>query len=86
VHLIHEAEHLRQAVRTAVDAGLLTVVAPASEPECETVRTAVAGHRLAEITPPPGQADAAAREILTGLENSGRLARSQGPLTDGAGI
>ena len=86
VHLIHEAEHLRQAVRTAVEAGLLTVVATSSEQECETVRGAVSAHRLAEIAPPAGQADAAAREILSGLENSGRLARSQGPLTGGAGI
>jgi sulfate adenylyltransferase large subunit len=86
VHLIHEAEHLRQAVRTAVDAGLLTVVASASEEECETVRGAVAAFRLAEILPPAGQADAAAREILTELEISGRLGRSQGPLTGGAGI
>jgi hypothetical protein len=86
VHLIHEAEHLRQAVRTSVDAGLLTVIATSSEQECEMVRGAVPAFRLAEISPPHGQADAAAREILTDLEISGRLGRSQGPLTGGAGI
>jgi sulfate adenylyltransferase large subunit len=86
VHLIHEAEHLRQAVRTAVDAGLLAVVATDNQEEFDVVRSAVAAFRVAEITPPGGQADAAAREILTDLESSGRLGRSQGPLTGGAGI
>ena len=86
VHVIHQPEDLRQAVRTAVEAGLVAVVAGATGEDRETVRAAIPSSRLAEVVPDPGPADAAAREILTRLENSGRLGRSQGPLTGGAGI
>jgi hypothetical protein len=65
---------------------LLAVIAPDSEEERQAVRAALAPARVAEITPPAGPLDASAREILNGLENSGKLSRSQGPLTGGAGI
>ncbi|MDE3166405.1 MAG: sulfate adenylyltransferase subunit CysN [Acidobacteriota bacterium] len=86
VHVIHAAEHLRQAVRTTLDAGLVAVVVPASEEDRAVVRDAVPSSRLAEPRVPAGEGDAAARTIVTALENSGRLSHMQGPLTGGAGI
>lgn len=86
VHVIHQAESLRQAVRTVVAAGLVGIVAPGAEDDRQTVRASLASSRLVEVVPPAGPAEAAARAILTELEASGRLGRSQGPLTGGAGI
>ncbi|MBS1859973.1 MAG: sulfate adenylyltransferase subunit CysN, partial [Acidobacteria bacterium] len=73
VHVIHVAEHLRQAVRTAFEAGLVTVVVPASEADAATVREAVPASRLAEPGVPAGAPEGAAREIVAALESSGRL-------------
>jgi sulfate adenylyltransferase large subunit len=86
VHVVHEAEHLRQAVRTTFEAGLVAVVVPASEAEAATVREAVPPSRLAEPAVPAAAPEAAARKIVTALEASGRLGHLQGPLTGGAGI
>ena len=86
VHLIHGAEHVRQAVRTAVEAGLITIVVADTEEERETVRGAIPGFRLVEASAGTGSSDAAAREIVLGLEMDGRLGSVQGPLTGGAGI
>ncbi len=86
VHVIHAPEHLRQAVRTALDAGLVAVVVPASEEDRASVRDAVPSSRLAEPRVPAGGTDAAARTIVAALEASGRLSHVQGPLTGGAGI
>jgi len=68
-----------------VEAGLVTVVAPATEEDRETARGAVAASRLDEVVLSAGTSDTLAREILTRLEISGRLGRSQG-LTGGEGI
>jgi len=86
VHLIHQAEHLRQAVRTAIEAGLIAIVVAETEEDRETVRGAIPGFRLVEASARAGTADASAREIVLELEMAGRLGSAQGPLTGGAGI
>jgi sulfate adenylyltransferase large subunit len=86
VHVIHKAENLRQAVRTAVDAGLVAVVVPQSSEDREIVRDGITTNRLTEVSPITGTPDEAARIIVQKLEASERLGRSQGPLEGGAGI
>jgi hypothetical protein len=86
VHVIHKAENLRQALRTAVEAGLVAVVVPESAEDREIVRGVVSTTRLTEVSPITSTADEAARAIVQRLEASDRLGRSQGPLTGGAGI
>ena len=81
VHVIHQPGDLRQAVRTAVEAGLIAVVVPFEVGDSDTVRAAIAPSQLAEV-----EFAEAAHEIVSRLETSGRLGRSQGPLTGGAGI
>jgi hypothetical protein len=86
VHLIHRPENLRQAVRTAVDAGLIAIVASAVPEDLDAVGLAVPANRWVRIVPPTAAPDAAARQIVLRLESTGELGRSQGPLTGGAGI
>jgi sulfate adenylyltransferase large subunit len=86
VHVIHQPDNLRQALRTAVDAGLVAVVVPQSGEDREMVRGAITTNRLTEVTPITGTPDEAARIIVQKLEASERLGRSQGPLEGGAGI
>ncbi len=86
VHVIREAASFGQAVRTAVEAGLIAIVAPSTTAEAETVRSAVPASRLASVQTAEDDPESAAREIVLRLEASGRLGRSQGPLTGGAGI
>jgi sulfate adenylyltransferase large subunit len=86
VHVIHQAENLRQALRTTVEAGLVAVVVPQSAEDREIVRGAVTTTRLTEVAPVIGTPDEAARIIVQKLEASERLGRSQGPLEGGAGI
>ena len=85
VHAINQPENLRQAVRTALEAGLVAIVAIREAPEREILRRA-AGTALAEYGPLPGPADEIARKIWLDLDAGGRLGRPQGPLTGGAGI
>jgi sulfate adenylyltransferase large subunit len=86
VHVVHEAEHIRQAVHTAVQAGLVAIVVPENGEEAEAVRGAVSSSRLVEVPRPERSADEAARVLVHELESSDRLGRGQGPLTGGAGI
>src|SRR4029077_6927702 len=86
VHVIHQPEGLRQAVRTAVEAGLIAVVVPRNADDAATARAAIAPSRLAAVEAAESEPESAAQEIVSRLEASGRLGRSQGPLTDGAGI
>jgi sulfate adenylyltransferase large subunit len=81
VHVIHEPENLAQAVRTALEAGLVAILRIEDRAKVE-----FAGNRLAVYRPEPGPVDEAARLIWLDLDASGRLNRSQGPLTGGAGI
>ena len=86
VYVVHRAADWAQAVRTAVDAGLVTVIAPAGIEDIATVRGALPAQRLAEVVPTTGTTESVAREILNSLQNTGRLGLTQGPLTGGAGI
>jgi sulfate adenylyltransferase large subunit len=85
VHVIRQPESLRQAVRTALDAGLVAIIS-SKKPEDREAVEAVAGPHLAGFEPVAGPAEEAARQIWLDLEDSGRLSRLQGPLTGGAGI
>jgi sulfate adenylyltransferase large subunit len=75
VHVIHKPENLRQAVRTALAAGLVALVAPAVPSDWETLREAVPADQLVQ-----------AEDVQQGLEAAARLGRSEGPLTGGDGI
>jgi len=86
VHILHREENLRQAIRTAVDAGLLAIVAPETAEEAATARIALAPERVAHAALESPDADVAARAIVHALEAAGRLGRPQNPLTGGAGI
>ena len=85
VHVVHQPENLGQAVRTALEAGLVTIVRATEPADFEILRKA-AGSALAVYETPTGPADEAARLIWLDLDASGRLSRQQGPLTGGAGI
>jgi sulfate adenylyltransferase large subunit len=85
VHVIHRPEDLAQAVRTALEAGLVAIVALQDGREREILRSA-AGRSLVEYRPERGAADEAARLIWQELDAGGRLTPSQSPLTGGAGI
>jgi sulfate adenylyltransferase large subunit len=86
VHVVQNVEDWREAVRTAVDAGLVAIVAPANGEEAAAARDAVPSTRVAEVEGGEGEPESSARGIVARLEASGRLGRSQGPLTGGAGI
>jgi len=75
VHVIHEPENLRQAVRTAMAAGLVAIVAIAGPEDWEVLQQAVPAEQLVR-----------AENVLQGLEAAARLGRSEGPLTGGDGI
>jgi sulfate adenylyltransferase large subunit len=85
VHVIHRVEDLRQAVRTALEAGLVAIVPDVDAASREILHNACTG-RLAEYQPQTGPADEAARVIWLDLDENGKLSRAQGPLTGGAGI
>jgi sulfate adenylyltransferase large subunit len=86
VHVLHDVADWQQAARTAVEAGLIAIVSPDSADAAEAVRNAVPVSRWAAVKAAEGEPDAEARKIAVRLEASGRLGRSQGPLTGGAGI
>jgi hypothetical protein len=75
VYVIDEPENLRQAVRTALAAGLVAIVAPAVTSDWETLREAVPADQLVQ-----------AEDVQQGMEAAARLGRSEGPLTGGDGI
>jgi hypothetical protein len=85
VHVVGQVESLRQAVRTALDAGLVAIVSSKKLEDREAV-WAAAGPLLVQFEPAAGPAEEVARQIWLDLEDSGRLSRLQGPLTGGAGI
>jgi hypothetical protein len=75
VHVIVQPESLRQAVQTALAAGLIAIVAPSGPAEWELLRQAV----------PPEQL-VCAESVQQGVEAAARLGRADGPLIDGDGI
>ena len=83
VHVIHEPEDLNQALRTSLEAGLLVIVTIRTSEDRDALRKV---EDWVEYHPQAGPPEEAARLIWLDLEGSGRLGRSQGPLTGGAGI
>jgi hypothetical protein len=75
VHVIRQPESLRQAVRTALGAGLIAIVAPAGPAEWELLRQAVPADQLVR-----------AENVQQGMEAVARLSRPEAPLTGGEGI
>ena len=75
VHVIHEPEDLRQAVRTALAAGLVAIISPVAPSDWETLLQAVPAEQLIR-----------AEDVHQGMEAAARLGRSEGPLTGGDGI
>jgi sulfate adenylyltransferase large subunit len=86
VHVVDRPESLVQAVRTALDAGLVAIIRLTESADWETLRKAVPATALARFTPGDGSAEEAARQIWLDLDGSGRLGHSPGPFTGGAGI
>ena len=74
VHVIAQPENLRQAVHTALAAGLIAVVAPAGPADWELLRQAVPPRQLVR-----------AESVQQGMEAAARHGRSDGPLLDGDG-
>jgi sulfate adenylyltransferase large subunit len=75
VHVIRHPESLRQAVHTALAAGLIAIVAPGGPADWELLRQAVPPEQLVR-----------AESVQQGVEAVARLGRSDGPLLDGDGI
>jgi sulfate adenylyltransferase large subunit len=75
VHVIHQPENLRQAVRTALEAGLVAIVAVTGPREWEVLQQSVPSDQLVR-----------AESVQQGMEAAARLGRSEGPLTGGDGI
>jgi sulfate adenylyltransferase large subunit len=75
VHVIHEPENLRQAVRTALAAGLVAIVAPTGPSDWELLQQAIPAEQLVQ-----------AEDVQQGMDAVARLGRAEGPLTGGDGI
>src|SRR5260370_40310130 len=74
VHVLHEPEDLRLAVRTALAAGLVAVMSPARPSDWDTLVKAVPAEQLIR-----------AADVHQGMEAAARPVRSEGPLTGGGG-
>ena len=75
VHVIRDPESLRQAVRTALGAGLIAIVAPAGPDDWDVVRQAVPPEQRARV-----------ETVQQGMEAVARLGRSEAFLSGGDGI
>jgi sulfate adenylyltransferase large subunit len=75
VHVIHQPENLRQAVQTALAAGLIAIVAPDGPADWELLRQAVPAGQLVR-----------AGNVQQAMEAATRLGRPETPLTGGDGI
>jgi sulfate adenylyltransferase large subunit len=75
VHVIFQPENLRQAVHTALAAGLVAIVAATGPAEWELLRQVVPPEQLVR-----------AESVQQGVESAARVGRSGGPLIDGDGI
>jgi hypothetical protein len=72
VHVVRQPESLRQAVQTALAAGLIAIVAPAGPADWELLRQAVPAGQLVR-----------ADNVQQAMEAVARLGRSECPLTGG---
>jgi hypothetical protein len=70
VHVVRQPESLRQAVQTALAAGLIAIVAPAGPADWELLRQAVAAGQLVR-----------GDNVQQAMEAVARLGRSECPLT-----
>jgi hypothetical protein len=75
VLVIQNAENLRQAVRTALAAGLIAIVAPTGPGDWDVLRQALAPDQLVRV-----------ESVQQGMEAADRLGRAAGPLIGGEGI
>ncbi len=75
VHVIRQPESLRQAVRTALSAGLIAIVAPAVHADWDVVRQVVPAEQRARV-----------ETVQQGMEAVARVGRSEASLTGGDGI
>jgi sulfate adenylyltransferase large subunit len=86
VHVVDRPESLTQAVRTALEAGLVVIVRLTESAEWDALRKSAPVGNWVRFSPAQGPAEEAARQIWVDLDASGRLSHSLGPLTGGAGI
>ena len=75
VHVIRDPESLRQAVRTALAAGLIAIVAPAGPADWNVVRQAVPAEQRVRV-----------ENVQEGMDAVARMGRSESSLTGGDGI
>ena len=75
VHVIREPESLRQALRTALSAGLIAIVAPAAPADWDVVRQTVPAEQRVRV-----------ENVQQGMEAVARVGRSESSLTGGEGI
>lgn len=75
VHVVHQPESLRQAVRTTLEASLIAIVVPDGPPDWDTLSDAVPAGLLVR-----------AAGVAEAMDAVGRLGYAEGPLTGGDGI
>jgi hypothetical protein len=75
VHVIHQPESLRQAVSTALAAGLIAIVAPAGPQDWDVLREVAPAGQLVQ-----------AGSVQQAMDAAARLGRTEAPLTGGDGI
>ena len=75
VHVIDQPENLRQAVLTAMAAGLIAIIPTAGPSDWELLREIVGAEQLVAV-----------ETVAEGMDAVARLGRSDGPLTGGDGI
>ncbi len=75
VHVIHDPENLRQAVRTALSAGLIAIVSPAGPADWDLVRQTVPTEQRVRV-----------ESVQQGMEAVAAVGRSESSLTGGEGI
>jgi hypothetical protein len=85
VHVIEKPLNLHEALRTALAAGLIAIVA-ASDHDADIMLKNVPLHLLEAMDLPQGSPEDSARQVYFDLEKLGRLGNSPDPLTGGAGI
>jgi hypothetical protein len=75
VHVIEKPEHLREAIRTTLAAGLIAVIVPNGVEDWDIIRATVPPELLVN-----------AESVRQGMDEVARVGPLQGPLTGGAGI
>ena len=75
VHVIHDPESLRQAVRTALAAGLIAIVAPTGPADWDVVRQTLPAEQRVRV-----------ENVQQAMEAVARVGRSESSLTGGDGI